>query len=80
MRIVLIMTARTFEISPAYDEWDAEQRAKEGWWTKTMRRVGLKSEEIKTVMGERAYQTSRAGAHPADGYPCRVALVNGPPG
>jgi cytochrome P450 len=80
MRIVLIMTARTFEISPAYDEWDAEQRVKEGWWTKMMRRVGLKSEEIKTVMGERAYQTSRAGAHPADGYPCRVALVNGPPG
>jgi len=75
--IVLIMTARTFEIAPAYDEWDAEQRARERWWTKGMRKVGLKNDEIKLVMGERAYQTSRAGSHPADGYPCRVALVDG---
>ncbi|KAF2825471.1 cytochrome P450 [Ophiobolus disseminans] len=76
MRIVLIMVARTFEIKPAYDEWDAAQRAKAAWPTKLARKLGLQSDPIRTVMGERAYQTSRAGAHPADGYPCRVTFVD----
>lgn len=75
LRVVLVLTARTFEITPAYDEWDAEQRANERWVRKMARRVGLVGEDIKTVMGERAYQSSRPGAHPADGYPCRVSLV-----
>jgi cytochrome P450 len=72
MRIVLILTARTFDIVPAYEEWEAEQRAQKGWWAKMMT---SKNEPIKTVRGERAYQTARAGAHPADGYPCRVTLA-----
>lgn len=51
MRIVLIMTVRTFKIKPAYKE-DADM-----------------------VFGNRAYQTSRSGAFPAGGYPCRVTLA-----
>jgi hypothetical protein len=70
------MTARMFDIVPAYEEWDAMQRQKEGWLKKMARTLGLKGEDIKTVDGERAYQTSDAGAHPADRYPCRVSLVN----
>lgn len=76
LRIVLIMTARQFDIAPAYDEWDADQLAQEGKVAKLSRSLGWKSGSIKTVFGERAYQTERAGAHPADGYPCRVALVD----
>ena len=45
---------------------------------KVMRGLGIKGDEgkeVKEVKGERAYQTSRSGAHPADGYPCRVDFV-----
>ncbi|KAL4779091.1 cytochrome P450 [Aspergillus varians] len=74
MRIVLVMTARVFDIKPAYDEWDAMMLANEGPLTKLVRWTGY-GNQIKTVHGERAYQTEKAGTHPADGYPCRVALV-----
>lgn len=74
MQVVLVMTARVFSISPAYDEWDRLNRptglvAGLGQWT------GLSKPGPRTVKGERAYQTEKAGTHPADGYPCRVALV-----
>jgi len=75
LRIVLILTARAFDISPAYEEWDLMQRQNEGLLKRVARKWGLVGEKCKTVMGERAYQTSLAGAHPADGYPCRVTLV-----
>jgi hypothetical protein len=75
MRIVLILTARTFDIQPAYEEWDTLQLENEGWLMRLARQLGLKGQEIKTVRGERAYQTVKAGAHPADGYPCRVAFL-----
>ncbi|KAL4900590.1 hypothetical protein BDW74DRAFT_188205 [Aspergillus multicolor] len=78
MRIVLVMTARTFEINPAYEEWDAMQTANEGLSSKFARSVGLDGNQIKTVHGERAYQTEKAGTHPADGYPCRVSLCTEP--
>lgn len=74
MRAVLILTVRAFDISPAYDEFDALQREKESVFGKVARWTGLKGGDIKTVDGERAYQTSDAGAHPADRYPCRVSL------
>lgn len=75
MRIVLILTARTFDIHSAYEEWDALQLEYEGLLTRLARKLGLKGEDIKTVRGERAYQTVKPGSHPADGYPCRVGLV-----
>ncbi len=60
LRIALVMTIREFHITPAYDEWDASHP-----------RNG-----IKTFNGNRAYQAEKGGggAHPADGYPCRVVL------
>ncbi|OCL07969.1 AflN/verA/monooxygenase [Glonium stellatum] len=60
LRIALAMTIREFSITPAYDEWDDLHP-----------RIG-----VKTVNGNRAYQAEKGGggAHPADGYPCRVAL------
>ncbi|KAL4930616.1 cytochrome P450 [Aspergillus undulatus] len=75
MRIVLVMTARLFDIRPAYDEWDAMQAANEGTLKKLARWAGLGGNQIKTVHGERAYQSEKAGSHPADGYPCRITLA-----
>ncbi|KAL4914026.1 cytochrome P450 [Aspergillus aurantiobrunneus] len=75
MRIVFVMTARIFAIKPAYDEWDAMKLANEGLFSRIVKWSGLAGNQIKTVHGERAYQTEKAGTHPADGYPCRVALV-----
>jgi cytochrome P450 len=75
LRVALIMTARSFDIVPAYGEWDARKQAREGFLALLMKRFGLKSEESRTVLGERAYQTTRSGAHPADRYPCRVSLA-----
>ena len=60
LRIALVMTMREFHITPAYDVWDA-MHPRHG---------------IHTVNGNRAYQAEKGGggAHPADGYPCRVVL------
>ncbi|KAL4750799.1 hypothetical protein BDW72DRAFT_213177 [Aspergillus terricola var. indicus] len=79
MRIVMVMTARTFDIRPAYDEWDAMHAANEGLLPKLARWLGIGSNPLKTVHGERAYQTEKAGTHPADGYPCHVALCSDTP-
>ncbi|PKY00379.1 putative cytochrome P450 [Aspergillus campestris IBT 28561] len=59
IQAVLALTVREFDVKPAYEEWDAM-------------RAGWGGEGVKTVWGDRAYQTDRAGTHPADGYPCRV--------
>jgi cytochrome P450 len=75
MRIALILTARKFDVAPAYEEWDALQLSQEGVLKKLARHVGLVGNPVKTVAGERAYQTIKAGAHPADGYPCLVTLA-----
>ena len=58
VKAVLILTCRTFNILPAYSEWDMRQQ-KQG---------------VKTIKGDRMYQIERIGAHPADGYPCKVQL------
>lgn len=73
--VALIMTARRFFITSAYDEWDAADLGGHGLFSKMLKGLGLERKGCKTVRGERAYQTSRSGAHPADGYPCRVSLV-----
>lgn len=78
MRVVLLMTARVFDISPAYDEWDANHPQTDGVLVKLAKWAGIgneKQERAKTVNGERAFQTEKAGAHPADGYPCRITLA-----
>lgn len=60
LRVVLVMTARLFDITPAYDEWDQLHP-----------RPGM-----KTANGERVYQAELGGggAHPADGFPVRITL------
>jgi cytochrome P450 len=59
LRVVLACLVRTFDICPAYDEWDAKYASKEN----------------KLYRGERAYQVEQGAAHPNAGYPCRVTLV-----
>jgi cytochrome P450 len=60
LKVALVMTARMFDVTPAYEEWD-ELHPRKG---------------IKTVDGNRAYQAEMGGggAHPADGFPVRVTL------
>lgn len=60
LRVALVMTARAFDITPAYDEWD-----------RLHPRAG-----VKTVNGDRVYQAELGGggAHPVDGFPIRVRL------
>jgi cytochrome P450 len=74
IRIVLIMTARTFRFVPAYEEWDRIQEKNLGIWGRLM--GGLGKKELNTVYGDRVYQTEKAGTHPSDGYPCRVELID----
>jgi len=73
MRVFLIMTTRTFEISPAYDEWDRIQGLNETRWSKI--RASIFGREINRLYGDRAYPNDQAGTHPSDGYPCRVSLI-----
>ncbi|KAF2242502.1 cytochrome P450 [Trematosphaeria pertusa] len=58
LKVALVMTARMFDITPAYEEWDG-LHPREG---------------IKSIDGNRVYQAEMGGggAHPADGFPVRV--------
>jgi cytochrome P450 len=60
LKVALVMTARMFDITPAYEEWDKANPSK----------------GIKTVDGNRAYQAEMGGggAHPADGLPAKITL------
>lgn len=60
LRIVLAMTLREFNISPAYDEWDKLHP----------------TNGIKHIDGNRVYpaEVGGSGAHPPDAFPCRVTL------
>ncbi|KAK4233546.1 cytochrome P450 [Achaetomium macrosporum] len=61
VKVTLVLVVREFEVRAVYDEWDALNAAK------------VKG-RVKTVNGERAYQTQMGGAHPADGFPARVRV------
>ncbi|KAI1327437.1 cytochrome P450 [Xylariaceae sp. FL0255] len=60
LKVALVMTVRTFDISPAYDEWDRLHP----------------TPGIRSVNGNRAYQAEMGGggAHPVDGFPVRITL------
>jgi cytochrome P450 len=60
LKIALVMTARTFDITPAYEEWDNLHPRK----------------GIKAVDGNRVYQAEMGGggAHPVDCFPVRVTV------
>jgi hypothetical protein len=59
LRVILACLVRSFDVTPAYEEWDKAH--------------GLKGNNL--VRGERAYQIERGAAHPVGGFPCRVALA-----
>ncbi|KAI3328084.1 cytochrome P450 [Xylariaceae sp. AK1471] len=60
LKVALVMTARMFDITPAYEEWH-RLHPKKG---------------IRSVQGNRAYQAEMGGggAHPADGFPVRITI------
>lgn len=60
LKVVLVMTARLFDITPAYDQWD-EMHPRQG---------------IKTVEGDRVYQAEMGGggSHPVDAFPVKITL------
>jgi cytochrome P450 len=60
IKTVLAMTLREFDILPAYEEYDKLHP----------------TTALKTVSGERAYQIPSGASHPADGFPCRVAVTS----
>jgi cytochrome P450 len=60
IKTVLALTVREFDVRDAYAEWDAAHPTR----------------RIKHVNGERAYCIERGGMHPADGFPCKIALTN----
>lgn len=60
LKVVLALTARDFELSEAYEEWDRVNKPK----------------GVKKVDGERAYQIQLGSAHPVDGFPVRIHTVN----
>lgn len=60
LRVLLACVARTLDIKPAFDEYDAKR--------------GVKTDKL-LVHGERAYQIERGASHPVGGYPCCISLV-----
>jgi hypothetical protein len=60
LRISLVMLARKFDATPAYEEWNQIH--------------GIPQKRNCRFEGERAYQIGQVGAHPADGFPCRTAV------
>ena len=76
MKIVLILTARRFRITPAYEEWGKLNGRRRGWVETLFGGYFAGGREVEEqVLGDRAYQTERAGTHPKNGYPCRVELL-----
>ncbi|KAJ3578867.1 hypothetical protein NPX13_g1693 [Xylaria arbuscula] len=70
LRIVIILTCRDLEIRDAYDDFDAMKEHQMSAWGRW--KTSLFGQPIKTVHGDRAYQTDSGGLHPVDGYPCYV--------
>lgn len=59
LKLVLVMTARGFEVKSVYDEWDNSNH----------------TNGMKTLNGDRAYQILSGAAHPSNGLPCRISLT-----
>ncbi|KAF2743488.1 sterigmatocystin biosynthesis P450 monooxygenase StcS [Sporormia fimetaria CBS 119925] len=59
LRVMLACLVRSFNISPAYEEWHVKKRTK----------------GRPNVHGEIAYMTEKGAAHPVCGFPCRISLA-----
>ncbi|KAI1855547.1 hypothetical protein JX266_000412 [Neoarthrinium moseri] len=70
LRIAVVLTCRDLEIRDAYNDFDAKMDNEMGMGEKVKRRIF--GEPIRTLHGDRAYQTDSAGLHPVNGYPCYV--------
>ncbi|KAK8053073.1 cytochrome P450 [Apiospora saccharicola] len=70
LRTALILTCRDLKITDAYDEFDVKSKEAMGMFARLKRR--LFGEPIRTLHGDRAYQTDTGGLHPVNGYPCHV--------
>lgn len=75
LRIAAILTIRDLEIRDAYEDFDAKAQREMGIGERWKRR--LFGEPVRTVHGERAYQTDSGGLHPVNGYPCYVKWADG---
>jgi hypothetical protein len=65
LRVVLVLVAREFDFVPAYAEYDVRASPRE---------LAQRKGPVHACRGERVYQVEAGAAHPADNYPCRVAL------
>ncbi|CAI6320752.1 unnamed protein product [Periconia digitata] len=74
LRIILVLTARSFDIIPAYKEWDTMRRGRDTLVKRLFQWRRPKEGIPNTIFGETAYPTARSGGYAADGYPCRVSL------
>lgn len=70
LRTALVLTCRDLKITDAYDEFDAKSMEAMGMFARLKRRMF--GEPIRTLYGDRAYQTDTGGLHPVNGYPCYV--------
>ncbi|KAI1872994.1 hypothetical protein JX265_004629 [Neoarthrinium moseri] len=70
LRIAVVLTCRDLEIRDAYDDFDAKMDNEMGIGEKLKRWIF--GEPMRTLHGDRAYQTDSAGLHPVNGYPCYV--------
>jgi len=74
IKLVLIMTARTFTITPSYEEFDALQQNRKGWFDRNIRGERTREGLSDKYNGDRVFPTEKAGSHPSNSYPCRVSL------
>ncbi|KAI8302699.1 hypothetical protein K4K61_007737 [Colletotrichum sp. SAR11_59] len=78
IKAVIMLVAREFDFTPAYQEWEASQSKQAVRENKIGLGVLLPGSAPKHVNGDRVYQTTGGGgSHPADGYPCRVRFAPG---
>ncbi|KAI0010584.1 putative cytochrome P450 [Xylariaceae sp. FL0662B] len=70
LKIAVVLTCRDLDIRDAYDDFDAKMQSEMGIGEKLKRMIF--GEPIKTLHGDRAYQTDSGGLHPVNGYPCYV--------
>ncbi|CAI0650529.1 unnamed protein product [Colletotrichum noveboracense] len=78
IKAVIMLVAREFDFTPAYQEWEASKSRQAAGENKIGLGVLLPGSAPKHVNGDRVYQTTGGGgSHPADGYPCRVRFAPG---
>jgi hypothetical protein len=75
LKISVILTCRDLEIRDAYDDFDAKLQSEMGIGKRLKTKIF--GEPIKTLHGDRAYQTDSGGLHPVNGYPCYVRWAEG---